>query len=247
MDNGVVRLRPSEMDKMRQGMRFQLFRAHQHKISEANKKTSSQLLAELRELAPKIVGAVTELSKLLSDRGVEVVVGGSIAVSTACTPRITRDIDLNTRLKIDPPSKEEMEKLLRSIPGTSINSEDFYNDSLYPGVRSEAQVRIIQTAFKFDYQEMTIPVDVYAYLSDPSYEYALNNPRVIDGIKFAPLECICFWKMFALPQDDRFEKDRFDIKMMLRTKRVDVVWVRDHLSEHGKDLVEEWDKLVSLF
>ena len=164
-------------------------RLHIDKISRSNRITESERLYEVSLLSKSlhsfrsflgssgtnlsnklketnstdIVEVMRYISLSLSSKGIDVVIGGSVAASAlAMPPRMTKDIDINLqhRKKPDVPiSREELQNALSEMK--EVDMKDFqYVSCMYPAKRS------VLIMGKFDC--MKWPVDMYIYTSDPS-------------------------------------------------------------------------------
>lgn len=161
-------------------------------------------------------------------RNVEVVIGGSISMMTVIPPRFTKDIDLNIRGTYNL-SEERLQSMICVIPDIDNNTFTYNSDRVFFKCRN-------------------IPVDAFVHIGGDIEKRVFERFYEEDGLKFAPIECLCFWKMMCGFESDRFFKDRADIVSMLScAKNLDAEWVRYNLEKHKPERVIEWLSFVGRY
>lgn len=192
-----------------------------------------------------IITTLSSLSRELSDRGVDIVVGGSIAAMISVPPRYTKDIDINIRNVVhgEQFSEVELKSILSDIQGVDL-STFAYKDGMTPSARTLVTPKIVLASFAYH----GWPVDAFLNTEGKVNAELFDRPVVRHGLKFAPPECICFWKMMSHKHEARYHKDRSDVvSLLISCAHINKSWVRDQLvlldGETG-DLVREWEELV---
>lgn len=189
---------------------------------------------------PSNIEICKKLSEEFGKRDVEVVIGGSIAMMCITPPRYTHDIDINIRaIREDPLSEERLRKIISDIPDT--------NSFTYRDGRTSMSIlrpRIIVGSFKY----RDVSIDTFVYTEGDVRKRVFEKPTIEDNVKYAPVECLCFWKMMCGPESDRFYKDRADIVSMLKcAKEIDIKWVYLNLEKHNPERAVEWQGFVTRY
>lgn len=194
------------------------------------------------------INAAYKITKIFSKYEIPVVIGGSLAMMCYTQPRATKDLDVNLLLPDMTPDEEK--KLLKKI--CEENGIDFlsYSSSMVPKKHTKFDMRMSICLFKID----QFPIDVFITKGTPVYEKLFRDAKVVEGLKFAPLECLLFWKMISIPKDkdsENYHKVMLDIHKALKMNGdMDKAFVRERLAENfGENSfkVKEWERLTNKY
>jgi len=208
----------------------------------ATKMTSNRFFAGESTKRPFTnVEVAKKLSEELTARGIDVVIGGSMAVGMIASPRQTKDIDVN----ISAIPKETLENILRTMEGADL-TKFTYLSSMVP--KSRSLVATENTMATFGYKGWPIDAFVCPEPKDVLRKRIFEKPLIEDGLKFVCPECMCVMKMLSLPGDHRYRKDRTDIQSLLESaENLELEWIREELvlrDGHNGPRVKEWDQMV---
>lgn len=140
---------------------------------------------------------------LLNVSKIECLISGSLALATMTQPRMTKDVDFNVNL-----SEKEF-KLLKTV----------FNEAGHQ--LSDCQVMRPKPGIKPPYDEEFCAVTVLEYKgihmdiflnTCTATQWAHESAMTINGRKFISLECLAYFKLFAIdPKTKRYHKDMNDL------------------------------------
>jgi hypothetical protein len=228
---------------------------HNEKCRRAARMTPDQRLAEIAELSTSFdslmsafsapskcrpgdtarcdnITVIRHITSSFKSKGVDLVVGGSIAAMLLVPPRASVNINLNARIST---YSDDMATMVRSLEGVD-------TDTYACCDQGSVGRRYVKSSFVC----RRWPVEVY-FADGDVVDRALSCAVVVSDLKFAPPECLCVWKMHSLPRSRCYHKDRGDVVGILSAvSTFDNAWVRSQLKtlDGGEGArVLEWDGL----
>ncbi len=155
------------------------------------------------------VSLAMEVQDFLGGSGIECLISGSLALATMTQPRMTKDVDFNVNL-----SEKEFQRLKELFNAAGQQLSDWQALRAKPGVREPYDQEFCAvTVLKYK----GINMDIFLNTCRAT-QWAHDSAKIIGGRKFISLECLAYFKLFAINvKNRRYHKDMNDLVNIVET------------------------------
>jgi len=151
--------------------------------------------------------------KIFAKYNVEVVVGGSVALMPYMQPRMSTDLDINIKMERDMDELELRQSMAKICEENGMAFNNCSVTTTPPKISPNRTPGMAICSVKID----ELPVDIFVKRDTPVYDKIFQEAKLMDGLKFAPPECIIFFKMSVLDnKSERYFEDMDDILQVLK-------------------------------